>query len=141
MSRRLDCCATSHQVAGGDTIEAIMTLKTLVLRPSYARRLPDPVFNTDPAIYHHIFWVPASTLADGVSYGPNARNPNSRKQVYKKVDDSLMNVDCLPNTFHLKNLGIFIMHIPSHASLTITLRFTCQMKSITAFLMEDIRLT
>lgn len=85
-----------------------MTLKTLVLRPSYARRLPDPVFNTDPAIYHHIFWVPASTLADGVSYGPNARNPNSRKQVYKKVDDSLMNVDCLPNTFHLKNLGIFI---------------------------------
>jgi hypothetical protein len=85
-----------------------MTITKLVLRPAYARRLPDPVFTTDPAIYHHIFWVPAGTLVDGLSYGPNARNPNTRKQVYKKVDESLMNVDCLANSFHLKNLGIAI---------------------------------
>lgn len=83
-----------------------MTATTkLVLRPAFARRMPDPVF---PQIAHHIFWVPAHTLVDSVSYGPNARRPNIRKHVYKKVDESLMNENCLENTFHLKNLGIVI---------------------------------
>jgi hypothetical protein len=85
-----------------------MTTTKLVLRPKFARRIPDPVFQTNPTIVHHIFWVPASSLVDGLSYGPNARQPNTRKHVYKKVDESLMNVDCLENTFHLKNLGIVI---------------------------------
>jgi AIPR protein len=80
----------------------------LVLRPAFARRMPDPVFKADPEIVHHIFWVPAHTLLDGLSYGPNARRPNIRKHVYKKVDESLLNISCLPNTFHLKNLGIAI---------------------------------
>jgi hypothetical protein len=80
----------------------------LVLRPTHARRLPDPVFQTNPEINHHIFWVPAHTLVDGLSYGPNARRPNIRKHVYKKVDESLLNVSCQENTFHLKNLGIAI---------------------------------
>ncbi|HEX2842393.1 AIPR family protein [Hyphomicrobium sp.] len=53
-------------------------------------------------------WVPAHTLVDGRSYGPNARRPNTRKHVYKKVDESLLNISCLENTFHLKNLGIAI---------------------------------
>ena len=74
----------------------------LVLRPAFARRMPDPVFQTNPQIIHHIFWVPAHTLVDSVSYGPNARRPNIRKHVYKKVDESLMNENCLENTFHLK---------------------------------------
>jgi hypothetical protein len=70
--------------------------------------MPDPVFQTNPSIVHHIFWVPAHSLVDSLSYGPNARSPNIRKHVYRKVDDSLMNVDCLENTFHLKNIGISI---------------------------------
>ncbi len=77
----------------------------LVLRPAIARRMPDPVF---PQIVHHIFWVPAHSLVDCISYGPNARRPNTRKHVYKKVDESLQNISCLVNTFHLKNLGIAI---------------------------------
>ena len=56
----------------------------------------------------HLFWVPAYTLVDGLSYDPNARKPNTRKHVYKKVDESLLNVSCLENTFHLKNIGIVI---------------------------------
>jgi hypothetical protein len=80
----------------------------LVLRPTHARRMPDPVFHTNPQIYHHIFWVAAHTLVDGLSYGPNARRPNIRKRVYKIVDESLMNIDCLEDTFHLKSLGIAI---------------------------------
>jgi len=80
----------------------------LVLRPTHARRIPDPVFQTDPQIYHHLFWVPAYTLVEGLSYGPNARNPNIRKHVYRKVEDSLLNIDCTENTFHLKNIGIQI---------------------------------
>jgi hypothetical protein len=80
----------------------------LVLRPTFARRMPDPVYKTNPEIIHHIFWVPAYTLVDGLSYGPNARRPNTRKHVYKKVDESLLNVSCLENTFHLKNIGIVI---------------------------------
>jgi hypothetical protein len=82
-----------------------MTLSTLVLRPLFARRIPDPVF---AEITHHTFFVPAHTLIDGISYGPNARRPNTKKQVYKKVESSLRNEDCIPNTFHLKNLGIVI---------------------------------
>src|SRR6476620_9046529 len=84
-----------------------MTTK-LVLRPSFARRMPDPVFQTNPQIYHHIFWVPAYTLVESLSYGPHARRPNIRKHVYRKVDENLMNIDCIENTFHLKNIGIAI---------------------------------
>jgi AIPR protein len=90
-------------------MESKMNVTTkLVLRPTHARRIPDPVFQTNPQINHHIFWVPAHTLVDGLSYGPNARRPNIRKHVYKKVDESLMNIDCTENTFHLKNIGIQI---------------------------------
>jgi hypothetical protein len=70
--------------------------------------MPDPVFQTNPNIVHHIFWVPAHSLVESLSFGPNARRPNIRKHVYRKVDESLMNDDCLQNTFHLKNLGISI---------------------------------
>lgn len=70
--------------------------------------MPDPVFQTDPTIIHHVFWIPAHSLVDSLSYGPNARRPNIRKHVYRKVDESLMNENCLPNTFHLKNIGISI---------------------------------
>jgi hypothetical protein len=89
-------------------MEIIMTATKIVLRPAFARRIPDPVFQADPTIVHHIFWVPAHTLVDDLSYGPNARRPNIRKHVYRKVDESLMNESCLPDTFHLKNLGISI---------------------------------
>jgi hypothetical protein len=85
-----------------------MTATKLVLRSVFARRIPDPVFKANPSIVHHIFWVPAHTLNGDLSYGPNARNPNIRKHVYKKVDESLMNIDALENSFHLKNLGITI---------------------------------
>ncbi len=92
----------------GDIMEKNMTVETLVLRPAFARRIPDPVFQTNPAIVHHIFFVPAHSLVEDISYGPNARRPNTRKQVYKRVRDSLQNIDCLRNAFHLKNLGIVI---------------------------------
>ena len=81
------------------------TTTKLILRPAYARRMPDPVFDF---ISHHFFWVPAFTLVEGLSYGPNARTPNTKKHVYRKVDESLLNIDCLQGTFHLKNLGITI---------------------------------
>jgi hypothetical protein len=85
-----------------------MTTMKIVLRPTFARRMPDPVYQTNPIIIHHFFWVPAHTLVEDVSYGPNARMPNTRKHIYKRVDESLLNIDCLPNSFHLKNLGISI---------------------------------
>jgi hypothetical protein len=70
--------------------------------------MPDPVFQANPSIVHHTFWIPAHTLVEDLSYGPNARRPNVRKHVYRRVDDSLMNIDCLSNAFHLKNLGVVI---------------------------------
>jgi hypothetical protein len=70
--------------------------------------MPDPVYQTNPTITHYMFWIPAHSLVDSLSYGPNARRPNIRKHVYRTVDESLMNVDCTENTFHLKNLGISI---------------------------------
>lgn len=40
---------------------------------------------------------------------PNARPPDEDKVVYREVEKSLLNKDCRPNTFHLKNKGITIL--------------------------------
>jgi hypothetical protein len=39
----------------------------------------------------------------------NARRPNTRKQVYRQVRESLLEIDGEPGSFHLKNKGIVIV--------------------------------
>jgi hypothetical protein len=85
-----------------------MARMTFELRPQLARRLPDPNFK-NIGIERHIFVVPSKTMPSNLPLDPNARRPNTNRRVYKIVEDSLLNRDCEPNTFHLKNKGITIV--------------------------------
>ena len=74
---------------------------------SYARRIPDPVFE-DP--YRYVFVVSAKRMPKDIPDDPNARSPKTNRRVYKKVEDSLFNRDDSESgTFHLKNGGITIV--------------------------------
>jgi AIPR protein len=87
-----------------------MATRTITLNCKYARRIPDPVFDKSPKIERHIFMVPVKQVPKGWSYDPNARLPNTRKRVYREVEDSLLNLgDNTPNTFHLKHKGITLI--------------------------------
>ncbi len=85
-----------------------MAKLTFAFRPQLARRLPDPNFRNF-GLERHIFVVPARTLPPDLPLDPNARRPHTNKRVYKVVEDSLLNRDCEPGTFHLKNKGITIV--------------------------------
>lgn len=73
----------------------------------HARRFPrDPNFKVE----RHLFLMAVEDLPDGIPTDPNARQPNTRKRIYKQVQDSLLNRDeSEPYSFHLKNKGITII--------------------------------
>jgi len=83
-------------------------VSTLLLRPRFVRRLPGPFYNTSQGTERHIFFVAVSDVPNGISLEPAPRNPKVRWDVYKDVQSSLLDVDCTPRTFHLKNAGITI---------------------------------
>lgn len=74
-----------------------------------ARRIPDPVFHDDLSIDRHIFFVPVRAVPKGLPLDPNARVPNLNRRVYRELRDSLLNVDVVPGTFHLKHKGITVV--------------------------------
>ena len=85
-------------------------LQTFQFCPEFARRIPDPNFNKSYGSERHIFVMPARVVPKGIGLDPNARNPNIRKRVYRKVEESLLGSDGSPEgTFHLKNKGITII--------------------------------
>ena len=69
----------------------------------FARRIPDPVLE---GAERHILWVRAKDLPAGIPLDPNPREQNANRRIYRDVLDSLMNKDCEPDSFHLKNKGI-----------------------------------
>lgn len=85
-----------------------MTNVPVRMRVASARRMPDPRFHKSHGIEHHIMYVAARELASAIGKGPNAREQNTNKQVYKKVAQSLRDIDTVEGTFHLKNMGIVI---------------------------------
>jgi len=74
-----------------------------------ARRIPDPNFRKSHNMERYVLVMPVHGLPPGLPFDPNARRPNIRKRVYQEVQKSLLNQDCEPNTFHLKNKGITIV--------------------------------
>lgn len=86
---------------------------TFIFPVAFARRIPDPIFRTEKDaeanIERHIFIVPVRQIPKGLSLDPNARTPNIRRQVYRKIENSLLNEDCASGTFHLKNKGITLI--------------------------------
>ena len=86
-----------------------VTNLSFALRAKFARRLPDPNFGKSTGLEHHIFLVNCRDIPRGLPLEANARRPNTRKQVYREVRDSLLNLDGEPGSFHLKNKGIVIV--------------------------------
>jgi len=79
------------------------------LRPRFARRLPDPFYNSTHGTERHILFVRAAELPSGISTAPGLKPLKTRWDVYKDVQASLIDKDCTPGTFHLKNQGITIV--------------------------------
>jgi hypothetical protein len=79
------------------------------LETRLARRLPDPFYNSTHGTERHIFFVPVKTLPAAIALDPAPRAPKTRWDVYKEVLNSLLDKDCTPGTFHLKNRGITIV--------------------------------
>lgn len=86
-----------------------MTTETFVLRAKFARRLPDPNFGKEHGLEHHIFLVNARDMPKDLPLEANARRPNTRKQVYREVRQSLLDESGEPGSFHLKNKGIVVV--------------------------------
>ena len=74
-----------------------------------ARRFPDPNFKDKLGMERHIWVVPVHAMPKGLPYDPNARRPNIARRVYKRVEESLLNMGTEPGTFHLKNKGITVI--------------------------------
>ena len=86
-----------------------MTELSFRFRPRYARRIPDPNFKDTYNLERHLFVMPVQAMPTELPLDPNARTPNIKKRVYQQVEKSLLNQECEPNTFHLKNKGITIV--------------------------------
>jgi hypothetical protein len=72
-----------------------------------ARRLPDPVLESEWGITRHILYVPVRDVPEGIPLDPNARTPNLAKRMYRQVEESLLDRgENWPGTFHLKHKGI-----------------------------------
>lgn len=84
-------------------------MPSFALHPRFARRLPDPFSNSTHGTERHIFFVPVKDLPAGISLDPSPRAPNTRWDVYKEVQASLLDQNGTPGTFHLKNRGITIL--------------------------------
>jgi AIPR protein len=83
-----------------------------IFRPAIARRIPDPVFKSQFNTERHLFVMNVKEVPLNLSTDPNARTANINKQVYKIVEDSLLDKQdgaAIQNSFHLKNKGITIV--------------------------------
>lgn len=79
------------------------------LETRLARRMPDPLNTSTSGAERHIFFVPVKSLPVAIPLDPAPRAPKTRWDVYKDVRNSLLDKDCTPGTFHLKNRGITIV--------------------------------
>jgi AIPR protein len=86
-----------------------MATSTFRFRAPIARRIADPLFKKKHGTERHLFLVPVREIPNDMPLDPNARRPNTNKRVYKKVEQSLLNKDGEPGTFHLKNKGLTIV--------------------------------
>lgn len=88
---------------------------SVTLHAPLARRLPDPSLRVGGEVERreittYEFRVPAGTVPAGIPLDANPREPNTNRQVYKKVRDSLLGIDGTPTgAFHLKHGGLVIV--------------------------------
>jgi hypothetical protein len=105
-------------------------MSTFTFKALTARRIPDPVF---PGSSRHIFLCAAKDMPTGLPKGANPREQNIDRGIYRDVMGSLLNEDCTPNTFHLKNKGMTILAeevIKSDDEETLKVRFASSEQGI-----------
>lgn len=84
-------------------------MPTVKLRPRFIRRSIDPLSNTTPAIERHVLFVPVTDVPAGIAMAAGMKTPKTRWDIYRDVQASLLDKNCTPGTFHLKNRGITIV--------------------------------
>ena len=84
-------------------------MATINLLPRHIRKVHDPLYSSRLATERHILFVPVEDVPEGISTEPTPRGPGTRWDAYNQVRASLLNEDCTPGTFHLKNQGITIV--------------------------------
>ncbi len=83
--------------------------KTITLHPRFAVRIPDPLFSSPHGTERYVLFVPIEDVPEGIATDPSPRGSGTRWDVYKDVGASLLDQDCTPGTFHLKNQGITLV--------------------------------
>jgi hypothetical protein len=81
-------------------------MSTFKFKALTARRIPDPIFLGSS---RHVFLCAVEDMPAGLPKGANPREQNIDRGIYRDIMRSLLNEDCSPNTFHLKNKGITIL--------------------------------
>jgi hypothetical protein len=81
-------------------------MSTFTFKALTPRRIPDPTY---PGSSRHVFLSAVQDMPAGLPKGANPREQNIDRGIYRDVMRSLLNEDCTPNTFHLKNKGITIL--------------------------------
>jgi hypothetical protein len=81
-------------------------MSTFKFKALTARRIPDPIFTGSS---RHVFLCAVEDMPSGLPKGANPREQNIDRGIYRDIMRSLLNEDCSPNTFHLKNKGITIL--------------------------------
>ena len=82
-------------------------MSQFVFKAHTPRRFPDAVFTN---CVRHIFFCASTDLPEGLPKGANPRTQDDMDRgIYRDVRRSLLNEDCTPNSFHLKNKGITII--------------------------------
>ena len=71
-----------------------------------ARRLPDPIFE---GITRHVMFVAIKDVPADLLRDANVRPPNIDRRVYREVEESMLDHNSLPGTFHLKHKGVTIL--------------------------------
>jgi hypothetical protein len=79
---------------------------TITLHPRSAARIADPFFSSPHGTQRYVLFVPIEEVPEGISTDPTPRGSGTRWDVVKTVRASLLDEDCTPGTFHLKNRGI-----------------------------------
>lgn len=84
-------------------------MDAIVIHPRYARKISDPLSHSTHATERHVFFVAVTDVPAGISLDPSPHATKTRWDVYKQVQASLLDQDCTPGTFHLKNRGITVV--------------------------------
>lgn len=84
-------------------------MDAIVIHPRFTRKVPEPMMHTAHGTERHVFFLAVADVPTGISLDPSPHATKTRWDVYKQVQASLLDQDCIPGLFHLKNRGITLV--------------------------------